>query len=177
MKSPSSPALLAEKESNITTHILAIRGQKVIVSIHLAQLYGVPHKVLMQSVQRNRSRFPSDFIFQLTTEEFTNLKSQLVTSSSTYGGIRKMPYAFTEHGALMAANVLRSKRAVETSVEIVRAFVRLRRFALTNRELARKIAELESRYDGQFEQVFEALNALLASPEPNHGRRMGFQQP
>jgi hypothetical protein len=88
-----------------------------------------------------------------------------------------LPYAFTEHGALMAANVLKSKRAAETSVEIVRAFVRLRRFALTNRELARKIAELESHYDGQFEQVFEALNALLASPEPHHGRRMGFQQP
>lgn len=88
-----------------------------------------------------------------------------------------MPYAFTEHGALMAANVLKSKRAVQTSVEIVRAFVRLRRFALTNRELARKVAELEKRYDGQFDQVFAALRALLASPEPNHTRRMGFQQP
>lgn len=87
-----------------------------------------------------------------------------------------MPYAFTEHGALMAANVLKNKRAAQISVEIVRAFIRLRKFALTNDALARKVAELESRYDGQFEQVFDALRALLASPEPAHNRRMGFQQ-
>lgn len=88
-----------------------------------------------------------------------------------------MPHASTEHGALMVANVLRNRRAVDVSVAIVRAFVQVRRFALTNRELARKIAELEARYDGQFEQVFQALRALLAPPEPHHGRRMGFQQP
>ena len=105
------------------------------------------------------------------------MKSQFVTSKNVgRGGLRKMPYAFTEHGALMAANVLKSKRAAQISVEIVRAFIRLRRFALTNRELARKIADLESRYDGQFDQVFEALRALLASPKPAHGRKMGFQQ-
>ena len=105
------------------------------------------------------------------------MKSQIVTSSSSgYGGLRKMPSAFTEHGALMAANILKSKRAADVSVEIVRAFVRLRRFALTNRELARKIAELESRYDGQFEQVFGALRALLASPETEHGRKIGFKR-
>lgn len=162
---------------DITDRIFTIRGQKVIISVHLAELYGVPHKSLMQAVRRNLSRFPSDFLFQLTSQEFNNLKSQIVTSSSGgYGGVRKMPYAFTEHGALMAANVLKSKQAARTSVEIVRAFVRLRRFALTNRDLARKIAALESRYDGQFEQVFDALRALLASPEPQHGRRMGFQQ-
>lgn len=168
---------LAAPSSEISDHILTLRGQKVILSPHLADLYGVPHKALMQAVQRNRSRFPIDFLFQVTRQEFRHLKSQIVTSSSDgYGGVRKMPYAFTEHGALMAANVLKSKRAAQTSVEIVRAFVRLRRFALTNRELARKVAELEGRYDGQFEQVFDALRALLASPEPAHNRKMGFQQ-
>jgi hypothetical protein len=162
---------------DIAQRIFTVRGQKVITSVQLAELYGVPHKALMQSVRRNRARFPSDFVFQLTRSEFTNLKSQIVTSSSAaYGGLRKLPHAFTEHGALMAANVLKSKRAAKVSVEIVRAFVHLRRFALTNRELGRKLAELESRYDGQFEQVFDALRALLASPEPEHGRKMGFQQ-
>ena len=167
--SPASP--------EIANRIFTIRGQKVIVSVHLAELYGVPHKALLQSVRRNRSRFPIDFLFQITPEEFNHLKSQIVTSKNVgRGGLRKMPYAFTEHGALMAANVLKSKRAAQISVEIVRAFIRLRRFALTNRELARKIADLESRYDGQFDQVFEALRALLASPKPAHGRKMGFQQ-
>ena len=162
---------------DIAQRIFTVRGQKVIISIHLAELYGVIHKALMQAVQRNRLRFPPDFVFQLTRQEFTNLKSQIVTSSSgDYGGIRKLPYAFTEHGALMAANVLKSKRAAQISVEIVRAFVHLRRFALTNRDLARKIADLESRYDGQFDQIFNALRALLASPEPSHNRKMGFQQ-
>lgn len=168
---------LTATQPDIANRIFTVRGQKVILSFHLAELYGVEPRALIQAVQRNRSRFPADFMFQITRQELTNLKSQIVISSSGHGGARALPYAFTEHGALMAANVLKSKRAAETSVEIVRAFVRLRRFALTNRELARKIAELESRYDGQFEQVFEALNALLASPEPHHGRRMGFQQP
>lgn len=163
--------------AEIAARIFTLRGQKVIISVHLAQLYGVSHKALMQAIRRNPDRFPPDFLFQITRQEFANLKSQFVTSSSRdHGGLRKLPYAFTEHGALMAANVLRSRRAVQVSVAIVRAFVQLRRFALTNRELARKIAELEARYDGQFEQVFAALRALLASPEPHHGRRMGFQQ-
>jgi hypothetical protein len=171
----NDPQLLPAS-SDITHRIFTIRGQKVIISIHLAELYQVEPRALMQAVQRNRSRFPSDFIFQLTQQEFANLKSQIVISSSSkHGGARTLPYAFTEHGALMAANVLKSKRAAQISVEIVRAFVHLRRFALTNRELARKIADLEARYDGQFEQVFEALHALLASPEPQHGRKMGFQ--
>ena len=162
---------------DIAQRILTVRGQKVIISLHLAELYKVEPRSLVQAVQRNRSRFPADFVFQLTAEEFTNLKSQIVISSSSkHGGSRALPYAFTEHGALMAANVLKSKRAAQISVEIVRAFVQLRRFALTNRDLARKIADLESPYDGQFEQIFDALRALLASPEPSHNRKMGFQQ-
>jgi hypothetical protein len=174
MNAPQPVAISPE----IKTKIFTIRGQKVIISLHLAELYETAHKALMQAVRRNRARFPEDFVFQLSPHEFANLKSQIVTSSSSgYGGLRKLPYAFTEHGALMAANVLKSKRAAEVSVKIVRAFVRLRRFALTNRELARKVAALEARYDGQFEQVFDALRALLASPEPNHGRKMGFARP
>jgi ORF6N domain. len=115
-------------------------------------------------------------MFQLTREEFESLRSQSVISKTGRGGRRYLPYAFTQEGVAMLSSVLRSKRAVQVNIEIMRAFVRMRSFALTNRELARKIADLESRYDGQFEQVFEALNALLASPEPHHGRRMGFQQ-
>ena len=161
---------------DIAQRIFTVRGQNVIVSIHLAELYEVEPRSLIQAVQRNRSRFPPDFVFQITQQEFTNLKSQFVISSSPkHGGARALPYAFTEHGALMAANVLKSKRAAQISVEIVRAFVHLRRFALTNRDLARKIADLESRYDGQFEQVFNTLRVLLASPEPSHNRKMGFQ--
>lgn len=171
----TNPQLVSTPD--IAQRIFTVRGQKVIISIHLAELYKVEPRSLIQAVQRNRSRFPSDFVFQLTAQEFTNLKSQFVISSSSkHGGARALPYAFTEHGALMAANVLKSKRAAQISVEIVRAFVHLRRFALTNRDLARKIADLESRYDGQFEQIFDALRALLASPEPSHNRKMGFQQ-
>ena len=168
--------LLPASSNDIANRIFTVRGQKVIIN-HLAELYGVEPRSLMQAVRRNRSRFPSDFVFQLTHQEFVNLKSQIVISSlAKHGGARSRPYAFTEHGALMAANVLKSKRAAQISVQIVRAFVQLRRFALTNRELSRKIADLESRYDGQFDQVFEALRALLASPEPQHNRKMGFQQ-
>jgi hypothetical protein len=173
-----SGAKLIPTSPEIAPRIFTIRGAKVIVSIHLAELYGVPHKALMQAVRRNSKRFPSDFVFQLSRQEFNNLKSQIVTSKTVgRGGLRKMPSAFTEHGALMAANVLKSTRAAEVSVEIVRAFVKLRRFALTNRELARKVAELEKRYDGQFEQVFEALRHLLAAPEPSHSRKIGFTRP
>ena len=159
--------------------IVAIRGESVILDSDLAALYGVSTSALNQAVQRNQARFPADFAFRLTAAEAAELvrsRSQTVTKKRG-ANLKYAPRVFTEHGALMAANVLRSKRAVAVSVEIVRAFIQLRKFALTNEKLARQIAELESRYDGQFEQVFEAINALLASPEPHHGRRMGFQQP
>ena len=171
------PTTLPPIAIDITPRIFSVRGQKVILSSHLAELYGVPHKALMQAVRRNPTRFPIDFAFQITRQELTNLKSQIVTSSSGgYGGLRKLPSAFTEHGALMVANVLKSRRAAQVSVEVVRAFVQLRRFALSNRELARKVCELEQRYDGQFHHVFEALRALLASPEPDHRRKIGFNR-
>ncbi len=160
----------------IETKITLIRGQRVLLDHELAALYGVPTKSLNLAVRRNRERFPEDFLFQLTTEEVSNLRFQTETSRR-HGGRRYLPYAFTQEGVAMLSSVLRSNRAVQVNIEIMRAFVRLRAFALTNRELARKITELEKRYDGQFEQIFKALNALLAAPEPPHGRRMGFQQP
>lgn len=172
---PRTATLIPTAE--IEERITILRRKRVLLDFELAQLYGVATKTLLQSVRRNRDRFPEDFLFQLTSEEFASLRSQSVTSKPSRGGRRYLPYAFTQEGVAMLSSVLRSKRAVQVNIEIMRAFVRMRSFALTNRELARKIAELESRYDGQFEQVFEALNALLASPEPNHGRRMGFQQP
>jgi hypothetical protein len=162
--------------TEVESKIALLRGKRVLLDHELAALYGVSTKSLNLAVRRNHDRFPEDFRFQLTREEADNLRFQIETSRR-HGGRRYLPYAFTQEGVAMLSSVLRSERAVRVNIEIMRAFVRLRAFALTNRELARKIAELEKRYDGQFEQVFEALNALLASPEPHHGRRMGFQQP
>ncbi|MDB6128179.1 MAG: DNA-binding protein [Verrucomicrobia bacterium] len=168
---------IPQHRTDLESQIHTIRGQKVILSFDLAKLYGVEPKKLVQAVKRNHERFPIDFSFQINAAEFRNLKSHTATSGlGGHGGARSLPYAFGEHGVLMAANILQSKRAVRLSVEIVRAFVRLRRFALTNEDLARKIAALETRYDGQFENVFEALRALLASPEPAHRRKIGFHQ-
>lgn len=172
MPRPAALVPVTEIEEKITT----LRGRPVLLDFEIAALYGVQTKALNLAVRRNRDRFPADFMFQLTAEEVANLRFQNETSKR-HGGRRYLPYAFTQEGVAMLSSVLRSKRAVQVNIEIMRAFVRMRTFALTNRELARKIAELESRYDGQFEQVFEALNALLASPEPHHGRRMGFHQP
>lgn len=158
--------------------IVSIRGESVIIDFDLAALYRVSTKALNQAMKRNRVRFPADFAFQLTdleTKQWSLMRSQFVTASRR--NVRHRPFAFTEHGALMAANILKSRRAAAVSVEIVRAFIRLRKFALTNEKLARKIAVLEKRYDGQFEQVFDALRALLASPDPTHGRKMGFTRP
>ena len=126
-----------------------LRGQKVLLSTHLAELYGVLPKALVQAVKRNAERFPSDFMFQLTHDEFAILKSQTVTSS--WGGQRRAPpYAFTEQGVAMLSTVLRSRRAVLVNIEIMRTFVRLRQLMAGNADLARKLAELESKYDRQF---------------------------
>jgi len=127
--------------------ILILRGHRVILDSDLAALYGVPVKRLNEQVKRNADRFPPDFAFQLTREEFDNLKSQIATSSSEWGGKRKLPTAFTEHGALMAASVLNSPKAVEMSILVVRAFVRFRRILATNRQLAAKVDELERKMD------------------------------
>jgi hypothetical protein len=130
-------------------------------------------KVLNQAVKRNIERFPEDFMFQLSEEEFSDLKSQFVTSS--WGGIRRAaPYAFTEQGVAMLSSVLRSKRAVQVNVEIMRAFVRLRRMLASNEDLARKLDALEKKYDAQFKVVFDAIRQLMAPPTPKR-RQIGFR--
>jgi hypothetical protein len=139
----------------------------------LAALYGVQTKALVQAVKRNLSRFPADFMFRLTTEEFRILRSQIVTSSS-HGGRRSFPYAFTEQGVAMLSSVLRSSQAIAVNVEIMRAFVRLRQMLAANEGLARKLAALEKKYDTQFKVVFEAIRELMAPPLPSKKRPIGF---
>ena len=139
--------------------ILILRGQKVILDSDLAALYGVPVKRLNEQVKRNAGRFPPDFAFQLARGEFANLKSQFATSSLQWGGKRKLPTAFTEHGALMVASVLNSPRAVEMSILVVRAFVRFRRILATNRQLAAQVDELERKIDQKFAAHDKSIEA------------------
>lgn len=158
--------------ASLEGRIHIVRGERIMLSPDLASLYGVPPRALVQAVKRNRSRFPADFMFQLSEAEFGRLKSQIVTSS--WGGMRRArPYAFTEQGVAMLSSVLRSSRAVRVNVEIMRAFVRLRRVASSHIDLERKLAELERRYDGQFRVVFDAIRELMATP-PIIRRRIGF---
>jgi hypothetical protein len=172
----------------ITQRIVVLREQKVLIDSDLAALYGVETRRLNEQVRRNRARFPEDFIFELTAEEFTNLKSQFATSS--WGGRRKLPMAFTEHGAIMAATVLNTSRAVEVSVYVVRAFVQLRELVSSHRELAKRLDELEDKTEAlamshdtfsrntrnQLKQVFDALRELMTPPEPTK-RPIGFVTP
>lgn len=154
--------------------ILSIRGEKVMLDSDLAELYGVETKALNQAVKRNANRFPEDFMFQLSAGEVFKLnRSQIVTGSQKHRDPRFPPYAFSEHGALMLANVLNSERAVQTSVQVVRAFVRLRQMLASNAELARKLAALENKYDAQFKVVFDAIRQLMSPPEPKC-REIGF---
>jgi hypothetical protein len=159
---------------HIERTILVLRGHRVLLDADLSALYGVETRRLNEQVKRNIDRFPDDFMFQLTEEEYENLKSQIATSSSGWGGKRKIPFAFTEHGALMAASVLNSPKAVEMSIFVVRAFVRLRQMLQQNTELARKLAALERKYDTQFKVVFDAIRELMTPPaKPKH--RIGFR--
>lgn len=172
----------------ITNSILLIRGQKVMLSTHLAELYAVEPRAIVQAVKRNIERFPEDFMFQLTWEEVSFLKSQSVilkeSGSSTSRSqsvilkkglnIKYLPYAFTEQGVAMLSSVLHSRRAVRVNVEIMRAFVRLRQLLATNVDLARKLAVLEKKYDSQFKIVFEAIRELMIPPEPKKKRPIGF---
>jgi hypothetical protein len=173
----------------ITHRIVLLRGQKVLLDADLAALYGVETRRLNEQVRRNRERFPADFIFEVNADEFANLKSHFATSS--WGGRRKLPLAFTEHGAIMAATVLSSPRAVEMSVYVVRAFVKLREVLASHRDLAQKLEELEQttealalRHDTfahntriQLKQVFEAIRELMGPPEPVKKRPIGFVAP
>jgi len=149
------------KVEDITQAILVLRGRRVLLDAELAVLYGVTTRRLNEQVRRNRKRFPDDFLFELTTEEFANLKSRFATSS--WGGRRKRPLAFTEHGAIQAATILNSPRAVEMSVYVVRAFVKLREVLSTNRELARRFEQLESRLDSKLTEHDEAIAAILSA--------------
>ena len=162
----------------VESRIFVLRQQKVILDRDLAELYGVPVKRLNEQVKRNRERFPDDFMFQLTKVEEADLEGQ-TSAKPGRGGRRYAPYAFTEHGAIMAATVLNSERAVEMSVFVVRAFVRLREMLSTNRQLAGKIDELEQRldtHDASIQELIEAIRELMA-PDPATGRRIGFELP
>lgn len=156
--------------------ILLLRGQKVMLSTDLAKLYGVAPRVLVQAVKRNRTRFPTDFMFQMTLQEVRNLKSQIVTSS--WGGIRRAaPYAFTEQGVAMLSSVLNSKRAIRVNIAIMRAFVKLRELVGAHKELAWKLAELERRvasHDGHIQSLFDAIRQLMEPARPKQGK-IGFQ--
>lgn len=154
---------------SISPLIQTIRGGKVLLDSDLAKIYGVPTKALNQAVKRNLKRFPGDFLFQLTKSEFENLKSQIVTSSS-HGGRRKLPYAFTENGAIMAANVLNSPEAVRMSVFVVRAFVLMRELLGSTKELAKQLAALEkkltARLDGHEAAIVEMLRRMMDFLDP-----------
>lgn len=163
--------LIASVEQ-IESRMFLIRGQKVMLSTHLAELYEVEPRILVRAVKRNIERFPEDFMFQLNTEEFANLKSQIGISS--WGGVRTAPYAFTEQGVSMLSSVLHSTRAIQVNVEIMRAFVRLRQMLSTNAELSRKLATLEKKYDIQFKAVFEAIRELMTPLEPKKKHPIGF---
>ncbi|MGH7665326.1 MAG: ORF6N domain-containing protein [Gemmatimonadaceae bacterium] len=155
--------------------ILLIRKQKIMLDTTLAELYGVETRILVQAVKRNLGRFPEDFMFQLSREEFDDLKSQDVMSSG-WGGRRTPPYAFTEQGVAMLSSVLRSRRAVEVNVEIMRAFVRLREMIAGRADLVLRLDALEQRYDEQFRVIFDAIRALI-SEDTAPTRRIGFHAP
>lgn len=156
--------------------VVVLRGDKVILDADLAALYGVETKRLNQAVKRNRSRFPPDFAFQLTSAEQSRLRSQIVTSNRGRGGRRYAPWVFTEHGAIMAATVLNSPRAIEMSIYVVRAFIRLRELAGAHAFLAAKLAKLEKRvtkHDSELAEIVDILRALL-QPAPRARRKIGF---
>ena len=171
----------------IQSRIVSLREQRVMLDADLAQLYGVETRVLVQAIKRNAARFPADFMFQLSTEEFVNLRSQFVISSSGYGGRRYAPYAFTEQGVAMLSTVLSSERAVAVNIEIMRTFVRVRELANTHHDLAKRLAEIELKTESlelqhdtisrntrnQLREVFEAIRALTMPPEPPK-RPIGF---
>ena len=153
------PALV--KARRIEQAIVIVRGIRVLLDADLAALYGVSTRVLVQAVKRNRKRFPKDFMLQLTDDEVEILRSQSVISSSDHGGRRYAPYAFTEQGVAMLSSVLRSKRAIHANIEIMRAFVRLRRVAVDHRQILHRLDLLEWTSEGQFRAVFKALGELM----------------
>lgn len=163
---------IAIAQDTISSRILWLRKEKVLLSSHLAELYDVETRVLNQAVKRNSDRFPTDFMFQLTIEEVDELVSQNVIPHKKYFG-GSLPYAFTEQGVAMLSSVLNSKRAIMVNIEIMRAFVQLRKMLASNAELARKLATLENKYDRQFKMVFDTIRQLMTPPEVKK-RPIGF---
>ena len=156
---------------SITNKIYFLRDHKVMLDRDLAELYGVETKVFKQAVRRNKERFPDDFMFVLTNQEVRNLRSQIVTSS--WGGTRYLPMAFTEQGVAMLSSVLNSKRAIQVNIQRIKAFVRLRQMLATHDDLRQKIESMEEKYDKQFRMVFEAIKQLLQEDEKPK-KRIGF---
>ncbi len=162
---------------HIEHKIYLIRGHKVMLDSDLAYLYGVPTRRLNEQVRRNARRFPSDFMFQLTRAEFENLKSHFATSSSAWGGRRKLPLVFTQEGVSMLSGVLNSSRAIDVNIAIMRAFVKLRETLSLHKELAKKLEQLENKiahHDEQIQSIFDAIRQLMASPPEKPKERIGF---
>ena len=155
----------------IESKILILRGKKVMLDRDLAALYSVETKMLKRAVKRNIERFPDDFMFQLIKEEFGNLRCQNGTSS--WGGQRYLPYAFTENGVAMLSSILNSKRAIQVNIQIMRTFTKIREMLATHKELRQKIGEIEKKYDHQFKIVFDVIKCLI-EPAQKSGKRIGF---
>lgn len=158
---------------HIRQAIILLRGQKVMLDRDLAALYGVETKALKQAVKRNADRFPDDFMFVLSPDEFAEWRSQFVTSKSDRMGLRHAPMAFTEQGVAMLSSVLNSERAIRVNIAIMRAFVQLRQLLASHEDLARKLADLEKKYDAQFKIVFDAIRQLMTPPDPPK-KQIGF---
>jgi hypothetical protein len=164
-------------EKNVASRIITIRGQRVILDADLAELYDVETKILNKAVSRNKPRFPEDFAFRLTREEFNRLRFHFGTSNQGRGGRRYLPYVFTEHGAIMAASVLHSRKAQEMSVFVVRAFVKMREQLVATRELARRLAEIEKElvlHDSALLDLYKKIRPLLQPPEEPPRKKIGF---
>jgi hypothetical protein len=171
-KPQSDTSMSRLRAKSIHQRILTIRGHRVMIDADLAEVYGVPTKALNQAVKRNADRFPEDFAFRLTVEE----KAELVTTCDRFNRLKHSaasPLAFTEHGVIMAANVMNSPRAIEGSVQVVRVFVKMREVMVSHGELARRLSTLESRYDANFRVVFDAIRALMEPPKTPR-RRIGY---
>ncbi|MEO8680170.1 MAG: ORF6N domain-containing protein [Vicinamibacterales bacterium] len=170
---------IARVQTAMESQVRVIRGRRVMLDLALAALYGVTTRALNQAVKRNRSRFPVEFAFQLSSEEFESLRSQTVISNAGRGGRRSRPWVFTEHGAIMAASVLNSRRAIDMSIYVVRAFIRLREAAAGHAELLAKLQVMErklGRHDVELKEVFDVLRRILAPPRAPR-RRIGFRLP
>jgi len=175
---------LAVSDELVVSKIYLIRGKKVLLDRDLAEMYGVETKALNQAVKRNKERFPSDFMFQMTSQELEDWKSQIVTSNKEKMGLRKLPYAFTEMGVAMLSSVLKSETAVEVNIQIIRIFTRMREVLLTNKDVLLKLEELErkmlfhhestNKHEEEIQTIFEALKQLL-NPSQEQSRIIGFK--